>query len=204
VSLFLWSMENRDRKPINNATLLDIFLEIVLVKIQGDEIYRENFDAENKMMLLAHSASKMLDKKLDNYSLFYSDLVKVVDDYLTKEVGFEFDPQRLVDYFINRKIFVKFQRNKVKFRYDCFFRFFLAKRMVYNEEFKDFVIEEERYHNYVSEIDYYTGLKRTDKKFLIELHKRFVREFLPYQSILGNINIDTHFNTERPYIRQVS
>ena len=40
VSLFLWTLENRDRKPINNATLLDIYLEIVLQKIQGDEIYR--------------------------------------------------------------------------------------------------------------------------------------------------------------------
>ena len=80
----------------------------------------EKFDAENKMMLLAHIASKMLEKKLVNYSLEYGDLVKIVDDYLTKEVGFDFDPQRLVDYFLNRQIFVKFQRNKVKFRYDCF------------------------------------------------------------------------------------
>ena len=52
VSLFIWSMENKDRKPINNSTLLDIFLEIVLEKIQGDEIYREKFDVENKMMPL--------------------------------------------------------------------------------------------------------------------------------------------------------
>lgn len=204
VSLFLWSMENKDRKPINNATLLDIFLEIVLEKIQGDEIYREKFDVENKMMLLAHIASKMLDKKLDNYCLLYSDLVKVVDDYLTKEVGFEFDSQRLVDYFLNRKIFVKFQRNKVKFRYDCFFKFFLAKRMVHNEEFKEYIIDEERYHNYVSEIDYYSGLVRSDKKLLVELHKRFNKEFLPYQDILKNINIDNHFNAEKPYIREVS
>lgn len=204
VCLFLWTMENKDRKPINNATLLDIYLEIVLQKIQGDEIYREKFDVENKMMLLAHIASKMLDKKLSNYCLEYADLVKGVDDYLTKEVGFDFDSQRLVDYFLNRKIFVKFQRNKVKFRYDCFFKFFLAKRMVYNPDFKDYILDETRYHNYVSELDYYTGLVRSDKKLLIELHKRFVKEFLPYEEILKNINIDTHFNTEKPYIRDVS
>lgn len=204
VSLFLWSMENKDRKPINNSTLLDIFLEIVLEKIHGDEIYREKFDVENKMMLLAHIASKMLDKKLDNYCLPYSDLVKVVDDYLTKEVGFEFDSQRLVDYFLNRKIFVKFQRNKVKFRFDCFFKFFLAKRMVHNEDFKEYILDEERYHNYVSEIDYYTGLVRSDKKLLAELYKRFKKEFLPYQDILSNIDIDTHFNTEKPYIKDLS
>jgi len=203
VSLFLWTMENRDRKPINSATLLDIYLEIVLQKIQGDEIYREKFDVENKMMLLAHIAAKMLDKKLANYSLEYADLVKVVDDYLSKEVGFDFDSQRLVDYFLNRKIFVKFQKNKVKFRYDCFFKFFLAKRMVYNQEFREFVIDESRYHNFVSEIDYYNGLVRSDKKLLKELHKRFVAEFRPYQDIFQTINIDTHFSAERPIIRKV-
>lgn len=204
VSLFLWTMENKDRKPINNATLLDIYLEIVLQKIQGDEIYREKFDVENKMMLLAHIAAKMLDKKLLNYCLEYADLVKVVDYYINKEVGFDFDAQRLVDYFLNRKIFVKFQRNKVKFRYDCFFKFFLAKRMVYNPEVKEFILGEERYHNYVSEIDFYTGLVRSDKKLLTELHRRFVKEFQPYDEILKNINIDSHFNTEKPYIRDVS
>ena len=204
VSLFLWTMENKERKPINNATLLDIFLEIVLEKIHGEEIYRERFDVENKMMLLGHIAAKMLEKKLDNYCLLYSDLVKVVDDYLTKEVGFEFDSQRLVDYFLNRKIFVKYQRNKVKFRFSCFFQFFLAKRMVYNEEFKDYIIGEDIYHNYVNEIDFYTGLVRSDKKLLNELHKRFTKEFLPYQSLLKTINIDTHFNTERPIIKNVT
>lgn len=204
VSLFLWSMENRDRRPINNATLLDIYLEIVLEKIQGDEIYREKFDVENKMMLLGHIAHKMLDKKQDNYCLPYPELVQIVEDYLSKEVGFEFDSQRLVDYFLNRKIFVKFQRNKIKFRYDCFFRFFLSKRMVHNEEFRNFVFDEERYHNYVSEIDYYTGLVRSDKKILAELHKRYKKEFLPYQGIFANVNIDSHFNTEQPYIRKVS
>ena len=204
VSLFLWSMENKARKPINNAMLLDIILEIILEKMQGDEIYREKFDVENKMMLLAHIASKMLDAKLDNYCLLYSDIVKIVDDYLTKEVGFEFDSQRLVDYFLNRKIFVKYQKNKIKFRYSCFFQFFLAKRMVYNEDFKAYILDEERYHNYVSQIDYYTGLVRSDKKLLTDLHNRFIKEFSPYQDILKNINIDTHFNTEKPFIKDLS
>ncbi len=204
VSLFLWTMENKDRKPINNATLLDIYLDIVLQKIQGDEIYREKFDADNKMMLLAHVAAKMLDKKLTNYCLEYADLVKVVDNYLTKEVGFPFDAQKLVDYFLKRKIFVKYQLNKVKFSYDCFFKFFLAKRMAYNPEFKDYILEEGRYHNYVTEIDYYTGLVRSDKKLLKELHNRFAKEFSPYEDILKNINIDTHFNTEKPRVKEIT
>ncbi|MBW8051685.1 MAG: metallophosphoesterase [Cytophagales bacterium] len=210
VSLFLWSMENKDRKPINNATLLDIFLEIVLEKIHGEEYYRERFDIKNKFMLLAHIASKMLEKKLDNYALPYSELVKIVEDYFKKEVGFEFDSQKfgfdsqkLVNYFLNRRIFIKFQ-NSVKFRYSCFFHFFLAKRMVYNDEFKEYILNEDRFHNYVTEIDYYTGLVRSNKKLLNEIHQRFIKEFEPYQVVLKKVNIDTHFNADKPIIKNVS
>lgn len=204
VSLFLWTMENKDRKPINNATLLDIFLEIVLEKMQGDEIYREKFDVENKMMLLAHISAKMLSKKNENYCLPYTDLIKVVEDYLKKEVGFEFDAQRLVDYFINRKIFVRYQRTKVKFRYSCFFHFFLAKRMVFNTTFRNEVISEETYQSFVNEIDYYTGLVRTDKRLLKKLNSRFTKEFAPYRDVLTKVHIDAHFNTEKPIIEKIS
>jgi predicted MPP superfamily phosphohydrolase len=203
VTLFLWSMENKDRKPINNATLLDIFLEIVLEKMHGDEIYRERFDIQNKLMLLAHIASKMLERNQPNYSLPYSELVKIVEDYL-HEVGFDFDAQKLVDYFIKRKIFVKFSRNNTKFRYSCFFHFFLAKRMIYNEDFRSSVFGEEAYHNFVNEIDYYTGLARSDKKTLKLIHSRLVKEFEPYQQVLSHVNIDTHFNVERPAIKGAS
>jgi hypothetical protein len=204
VSLFLWSMENKDRKPINNATLLDIFLEIVLEKMQGDEIYRERFDIQNKLMLLAHIASKMLEKNLPNYSLPFSELLKIVEDYLTNEVGFEFEAQKLVDYFLNRRIFVKFTKNNIKFRYSCFFHFFLAKRMIYDDDFKDYVFREDLFHNFVNEIDYYTGLVRSDKKILNLIHKRLTKEFAPYQIVLGHVNIDTHFNVERPLIKETS
>jgi len=204
VSLFVWSMENKDRKPINNATLLDIFLEIILEKIQGDEIYREKFDVDDKMMLLSYIAEKMLICKSENYCLEYSDLVQTVNDYLTKEVGFDFDTQKIVDYFMNRKIFMKYQKNKIKFSYSCFFQFFLAKRMIYNSEFKEYILNEERYHHYIHEIDYYTGLFRSDKSLLNDLFKRFKKEFAPYQEVLHNVNIDTHFNTEKPIIKDVT
>lgn len=204
VSLFLWSMESRDKKPINNATLLEIFLEIVLEKMHGDEIYRERFDIKNKMMLLGHIASKMLEKNLANYSLPYSELLKIVEDYLNNVVGFDFDAQKLVDYFLNRKIFVKVAKNSVKFRYSCFFHFFLAKRMEFDEDFKEYVFHEERFHNFVNEIDYYTGLVRSDKKILNLIHKRFVKEFEPFQGVLSNVNIDTHFNIEHSVVKNAS
>jgi len=66
VSLFLWSTENADRKPINQAILLDIYIEIVLEKLAKENIYRASFNYKNKAMLLAYIAEQMLLKENPN------------------------------------------------------------------------------------------------------------------------------------------
>lgn len=76
VSLFLWSTEHSDRKPINNAVLLDIYIEIILEKLNQDNIYRGSFDFTNKLQLLANIAQEMLVVSEENYSLLYSDYIK--------------------------------------------------------------------------------------------------------------------------------
>jgi hypothetical protein len=176
VSLFLWSTEHSDRKPINNSVLLDIYIEIILEKLNQDNIYRGSFDFTNKVQLLANIAQEMLVSGGDNYSLFYSDYVRVIEGYLIK-VGFDYESEKIAEYFVRRKLFAKFQGNRIKFSQSCFFHFFLAKRMEFNPEFKDYVMLEENYCKYIHEIDYYTGLVRSDKGLLNTIFERFELEF---------------------------
>ena len=122
VSLFLWSTEHSDRKPINNAVLLDIYIEIILEKLNQDNIYRGSFDFTNKLQLLANIAQEMLVVSEENYSLLYSDYIKVIETYLAK-VGFDYETDKIADYFIRRKLFTKYQGNRIKFSQSCFFHF---------------------------------------------------------------------------------
>ena len=195
VSLFLWSTEYKDRKPINQAVLLDIYIEIILQKLSKDNIYRERFDYLNKCQLLAKVAQEMIVADQTNYSIQYSELLHIVEDYIKNSVAFDFDAKAIVDYFFERRIFVKYQSNKVKFRYSCFLHFFTAKRMEYNIDFKEYILAENNYYKYIRAIDYYTGNVRSDEALLKLIYGRFDDMFKPVSELIkqNGIDFDDHF-----------
>jgi len=192
VSLFLWSTENADRKPINQAILLDIYIEIVLEKLAKENIYRASFNYKNKAMLLAYIAEQMLPSENPNYSIDYDEYIKNIQKYL-KSVGFKYDVSRIAEYFIERKIFTKISDNQIKFTHSCFFHFFLAKRMEFNPKFKSIVLEKTTFHMYPKEIDYYTGLSINDEETLIFVFREFENSFNGIQNILDNCDVDRYF-----------
>lgn len=195
VSLFLWSTENSDRKPINKAVLLEIYIEIILEKLHPINVYREAFDFKNKLQLLAKIANEMLVARKENYSLTYSQYLEVVEVYLDDEVGFDFDAKVIADYFIERRIFNRFKTNRIKFSYSCFFHFFLGQRMVHNLEFREHVLAESEYYKYLPEINYYTGLTRSDKKTLELILARFKNVFSEVDEVFVDLDKswDKHF-----------
>jgi hypothetical protein len=194
VSLFLWSMEYSDRKPINNAVLMEIYIEILLEKLGKHNVYRENFDFTNKIHLLARIAQEMLDSNEPNYAIPYSDFLRIVENYLN-EVGFGFDAKIIVTYFLDRKVFVTHQ-NRIKFAYSCFFHFFIAKRMIFNHDFKAQILHEDNYMSFSKEIDYYSGLVRNDEPLLSDILDRLEKAFVGTEFILTQINIDKYFTDQ--------
>lgn len=198
VSLFLWSTENHDRKPINHAVLLEIYLEIILQKLDKWNIYRDTFDFTNKVQILAKIAHEMLDTgNDDSYSLSSSQYEAVIERYLKSDVAFDYDSSIIAEYFLNRKIFVR-KGNRVKFFYSCFFNFFLAKRMQFNKDFRKRALSEEEYYKHYKEIDLYTGLVRSDQELLEKIFMRFKEEFSRTDFIIEEMKgkWDKHFILE--------
>ena len=192
VSLFLWSTENADRKPINQAILLDIYIEIVLEKLAKENIYRATFNYKNKAMLLSYIAEQMLDSINSNYSIDYVDYIKIIRDYL-KSVSLKYDVSKIADYFIERKIFTKVSDNQIKFTHSCFFHFFLAKRMEFNPKFKSSVLNKNTFYMYPKEIDYYTGLSLNDEETLKFIFQEFEVSFNGIQDMLNDFDVDRFF-----------
>jgi len=194
VHLYLWSVENSDKKPINQAVLMEIYIELILEKLNKENIYRNNFDFTNKVQLISMVAEKLI-KKEDNIDyLTYDEFYNTINEYLKKKVGFTFDVNVIIDYLLDRKIFTKNNLNEVKFSHICFKHFFVAKRMQDNPEFKQYIFDEARYFNYPKEIDYYTGLVRSDKETFKLLYTRFKQVFDPMDFILKSVNPDDYFN----------
>jgi hypothetical protein len=166
VSLFIWSTEYSKGKPINNAVLMEIYIEIILEKLSKENIYRGSFDFKNKVQLLAKIAQEMLLCNQPNYSITYSQFATIIENYLKNLVGFTHDPEIIIRYFLDRKLFIKYQSDRIKFTHSCFFHFFIAKRMEFDPEFRSHILDNDRYFQYPKEIDYYTGLVRSDKEHL--------------------------------------
>jgi len=193
VSLYLWSLDNKERKPINQAVLMEIYIEIVLEKLNKENIYRDNFDFTNKLQLIAKIAQEMLISGDGINSITCSDFFKIIEEYFKLKVGFNFDSQIIAEYLFDRKIFVKTDLNRVKFSYKCFFHFFIAKRMAFDRSFRAYIISENEYFKFPKEIDYYTGLTRSDIELFEIIFKRFEDLFKPTEIIFKEVNVDDYF-----------
>ena len=199
VSLYLWSTENSNRDPVNPSVLLDIYMEIILERMSVEDIYVNTFDYDNKSSLLAFIAKSIHDDMKDEepYTLTYIQYLSKVESYI-KTVGFKgIDPTRLANYFIERKVFVLCD-GKVEFAHACFFYFFLAKRMINDQVFKNKVQSKEEYYKYDRVIEYYSGLARSDKSLLKFLYDQFESVFEEVAFVHDEVDIDKYFT----YIRK--
>ena len=194
IHLYLWSVENSDRKPINQAVLMEIYIELILEKIKEQNIYSSNFDFTNKIQLISMIAEKIIKNKNGERHLQYDEFYNSINEYLKNKVGFSYDANVIIEYLLERKIFIKNKNNEIMFSHLCFIHFFVAKRMQDNSAFKKYIFDEERYFNYPKEIDYYTGLVRSDIETFNLIYTRFKKVFEPMDFILNEVNPDEYFN----------
>tara|TARA_R110000764_G_scaffold238954_2_gene337062 strand:- start:271 stop:3390 length:3120 start_codon:yes stop_codon:yes gene_type:complete len=162
VTLFLWIINKQQKKPINNAVLVELFVDNLLEKSDIKNIYFETFDFDDKQRLLAFISKFMLDN--GNRDLSYGvnefELLKEIEGYL--KLKMDINPAKLFNYFIDRGILTRCNGNSVRFKTAFFFSYFLAKYMSFDKEFKKYVFQDKNYLDYLSEIDFYSGLNRED------------------------------------------
>ncbi|KIC01263.1 hypothetical protein OA88_15005 [Flavobacterium sp. JRM] len=166
VSMFLWIIEKQENyKPINNSTLIENFIEKILKKHDIKETQRERFGYDNKIWIISHIAYNMLKENKENYSLSYSSFTNIVDKYLTDKKFEDFKTDKTVDLLLNSGIFLR-NNGDVRFRFSCFFEFFLMKQMEKDADFKAEVLDENNFLNFTHEIDYFTGIHRGETELL--------------------------------------
>jgi len=189
ISMFLWIIEQQENyKPINQATMLENFVERLFHKQSKDEIYSETFDYKNKERLLADIAYAMYEKTLPNYRILLSDVLAYVAKRLSLK-KFEFPTsENVLHHFLAKGILIKEVDGLdtyIRFRFSCFFQYFLMKKVEFDEEFRKFVFDSKNYLSFCNEIDYYTGIKRDKSDILIMLIERMISA---YEDLNGKIN----------------
>lgn len=204
VTLFLWIIERQEKRPINNSTLVELFVENLLEKANFENIFSQTFDYKNKQRLLSHVAHFMLThgNSDENYKVNDRDLEVFLSQYLDLRINET--PQNIISDFINRGIFIRIDDYFIKFKASFLFHFFLAKHMEYNEDFKKYVISDDFYLEFTNEIEYYTGLKRDDISILKFTQKKLDEAFKEINVQMENQNIDKFFETKTTLSSQIS
>lgn len=204
ITLFLWIIERQEKRPINNSTLVEIFVENLLEKANFEHIFSQTFDYRNKERLLAHLAHFMLiyGNGDENYKVTYPELESYLTTYLDKRI--EVSPKDVISDFVKRGILIEFDEGFVRFKASFLFHFFIAKYMEYNEEFKNYVIDDSRYLEFTNEIEYFTGLKRDDITILEFTQRKLDEAFSDINEQMKNHNIDSFFETKDKASSQIS
>lgn len=197
VSMFLWILERQEEyRPQNQALLLEGFIEEILKKGEKQFSRRDIFDFRNKISLLASMALKMFEVGGVNYALKTSEAIAFIESYLeVLNMDTLFNAKSILNDLLESSILIE-DVNYIKFRFSCFFEYFLAKKMEEDPNFKDFVLSEEQYLNFYNEICYYTGLHRNENVILKDIVSRLEYDYIDINDLISNsiTSIDEYFN----------
>ncbi|MBO0587580.1 MULTISPECIES: metallophosphoesterase [unclassified Sporosarcina] len=208
VSMFLWIYEKqKDFRPVNNAAMVQNFIEKLFEKHTKEQIFSEDFDYSNKIHLLAQIALQMYRKNNANYRIESLELKEFIRElYKKKKMEIQLSgPIAFHDWilteFVDKGVLVRELDQGAeyyKFKLDCFFQYCLAKNMEFNKDFKEEVLSEENYLTFIDEIDYFTGLDRTQGDILESVVNRKEKCFASYlefnQSIFTDNTITISFD----------
>ncbi|WP_270591189.1 NACHT domain-containing protein [Bacteroides ovatus] len=206
VSMFLWIIERQQTyRPQNNATLIEKFIEEILDKKNVKGALRETFDYENKIWLLAEIAHEMLISDRKNYSLPYSKILEKTEKHLAlRKFPKSYSPKKIIDEILSLGVFVE-EESMLRFRFNCFFEYFLVKKMENDSKFKEEVLHEDNYLKYCNEINYYTGLHRGEKEILESIVDRLEFDYIVINDIVFSKvkSIDDFFHIDKSIVEQI-
>jgi predicted MPP superfamily phosphohydrolase len=209
VSMFLWIIEKQENyAPVNNAQMLENFLERLFTKASANKIYSAEFSYKNKERLLTEIALFMYKENKINYRVKYQSLRDFIFSNLKIKM-FDFEEEILLAEFIQKGIFSVEKEGLdryVKFKFTCFFQFFLMKNIDINRDFKEHVLSDKNILNFVDELDYYSGLKIDDVDLLQLTVNNMYDEYSLLLSKIEQVQYayDNHFETLSTIVERIS
>ncbi|MCP4970111.1 MAG: hypothetical protein GY932_05880, partial [Arcobacter sp.] len=128
------------------------------------------------------------------YSLTYTELIEFTDEYREHNLRFVIDTKEIVDHIILKGIMVKHTNKRYSFRLRGVFEFFIAYNMIDNIEFRESVINDDKFYlSFGNELELYSGFVKKDKDFLLRI-------FTKSKKFINDINNRYKVNGSHDYI----
>jgi len=162
-------LDDPDHTVLNQAALIERYIEMLLEKYAPRELLPGTFDFKNKVDLLCSICEHMV--RANDYTPSYNTILQWCIDYLGG-YGLNFNATDLLNYFLVARILEKDGEN-VQFRLRMFFEFFTANRMVDSQNFREYVFSDKNYLSFINEIGFYAALSRRDQAQLERIFSNF-------------------------------
>lgn len=162
LSLILSLCNNLDFTPINEAVIMEQFMESLLEKTSPNEADSSKFDFRAKEDFLMFIVAFMNEH--NQYYLTNEEFDKLLIDYHSY-MGFAVTETFFDRLFFEKGVLVRTDYI-ITFRYTCIIEYYIAKKAGQEPEFLEQIMSDRNYLNYSNELIYYTGLNRKNNSIL--------------------------------------
>lgn len=183
LSLILSICDTADFAPINEAVIMEQFMEHLLEKSSPTEAYSATYDFHNKEDFLISLVTHM-----DQKNKFYLSIDEF-EGFLSayhEDKGFSVKETEFDALFFKKGVLIRTELI-VTFRYNCMIEYYLAKKATQSTEFLDHILDNRNYLNYPNELMYFTGLNRKDIRVVEALQKVLYADYDKLRDVVPQI-----------------
>lgn len=191
LSLILSLCNTAEFSPINEAVVMEQFMEFLLEKSSPSEVYSTTYDFRIKEDFLIRLVTFMDEQ--NKFYLSSEEFDSILLSYHADK-GFSISETGFDSLFFKKGVLIRTELI-VTFRYTCMIEYYLAKKAEQSPEFLKHILHERNFLNYSNEILYYTGLNRQSIEIIETLRAKLYGDFDKFKGILSelenyNIGID--------------
>lgn len=185
--------ENEDFVPINEANVMEAFLETLLEKNSNDSVKTNVYDYKIKEDFLCYLVSKMHES--NRYWFSQQEFETHLQDYHTK-LGWTIRDTHFDTLFFKKGILYNVG-DQVAFRYSCMAHYYLAKLALKSPKYMNEILARDNYLMYSYELNYITGLDRGRMDVYEKISQEYtalIETYRPYLGVLDHYGIQSNFS----------
>jgi hypothetical protein len=170
LTLLKVSERNFDESPVNRTRMLELVLTDLFETVSVPN-YKSKPDVKDCEFVLGRFCESII--RNNKYSFLRDDFLKELRSFCTEKL-IELDVDVMFDLLTSNSIITQ-NGFSFSFRFSYWVFYFAAKRMHSEQEFNDYIFEDDRYISFPELVEFYTGIDRNRADALSILTKR-IRE----------------------------
>lgn len=162
----------------NLYKLLDLSVDEILQK-KHLTLKQSRIDFEQIKEICGELACDLLFNHANNsYSADYSVILNIIEKEVRKNIRLTANPEEILEYLFNSGVLKYKEDQKITFRLNGIFEYFVAFKMAKDEELTNKILDDDNiYLSFKNEIEIYSGIKNGDQTVLDKIFRKTEKYF---------------------------